>query len=179
MPRISTALSSLQQKFVDEYIKCRSKTEAARRAGYTNVSMAQAGYQAFRDPDVKAEIDRRLDAISRKVDLELEHLLEDLEEIKAKCMQAEMVFIDGQPSGQWQFDSRGALKAIELQGKLLNLFKEGPKVMDLGPNTLEALIGGSMKKEEPDGQSGDRNRGSSKRKSANPGNAKLRRNAKD
>lgn len=126
-------LTPYQQAFVNEYLKCRCKTEAAIKSGYQGTRAAQAGYAMFRRPEVRAEIEARLDAAAEKLNLELEHLLEDAQEVKTRCLQREPVFDEnGQPTGEWTFDSRGAIKAIEIQAKLLGLGNEKAEVEHKG-----------------------------------------------
>lgn len=55
-----------QAKFIEEYVACLNGSEAFRRAGYkvSPDGHAGAGY-LLRDPKIRAEIDRRLNAQTR------------------------------------------------------------------------------------------------------------------
>lgn len=171
-----------QKLFVKHYCVTRNLTEAAVLAGYDPKWASRIGWALMRKPHIRAEVDAHLEKISEKVDLDLEHLVEDLVEIKAKCMQAEpVVDANGQPTGEWKFDSRGAIKAIELIGRYLKLLDK-ENTLNLGQSTLEALIGGSMAKptetkeptEKPKrGYSEDRNRRLAGRKSKNRSKPQL------
>ena len=50
-------------------------------------------------------------------------VIRDLIDIKKRCMQAEPVTDgDGEPTGEWTFNAKGAIAAIELVGKHLGMF---------------------------------------------------------
>lgn len=53
------ALTSKQQVFIAEYLKCWNASEAARRAGYTENSARAQGSRLLTDADISAEIERR------------------------------------------------------------------------------------------------------------------------
>ena len=171
------ALTDRQKLFVKYYCLTKNLTESAIQAGYSKNNAGHLGWQAMRTPEVRAAVDKHLEAIGQKVDLELEHLLEDLVEIKTKCMQAEQVYDEnGQPTGEWKFDSRGAIKAIETIGRFLKLLDKD-NTLNLGQSTLEALIGGSMPKptteKKESGESKNRDRRPTGRKSKNRSKPQL------
>lgn len=61
-------LTRKQQVFVDEYLKCWNAAEAARRAGYSERSAYSQGWENLRKPEIKAEIDKRLDEAHMSAD---------------------------------------------------------------------------------------------------------------
>lgn len=68
------ALTSKQRLFVDEYLKCWNKTEAARRAGYSEGNLSESGRQAFNAPGVRAEIEERFHQSAMSADEALAHV---------------------------------------------------------------------------------------------------------
>ena len=56
-------LTKKQRVFIDEYLKCFNATEAARRAGYSDATAYAIGWENLRKPEIKAEIDARLDEV--------------------------------------------------------------------------------------------------------------------
>jgi phage terminase small subunit len=70
-------LTRKQQVFVDEYLQCFNAAEAARRAGYSERSAYSQGWENLRKPEIKAEIDRRLDEVHMSADEALK-LLADI-----------------------------------------------------------------------------------------------------
>lgn len=79
--------------------------------------------------------------------VDIKELLVSLHEIRERCMQGEQVFDEeGRPTGEWEFDSKGALKAIELLGKYRGIWKEKRDVEV--KFTLEELVAGSHAKDD-------------------------------
>lgn len=60
--------SKKQRAFIDEYVKCWNASEAARKAGYSERSAANIGYENMRKPDIAAEIKRRIDENAMSAD---------------------------------------------------------------------------------------------------------------
>lgn len=70
-------LTRKQQVFVDEYLKCWNAAEAARRAGYSEKSAYNIGWENVRKPEIKAAIEARLDEVHMSSDEALK-LLADM-----------------------------------------------------------------------------------------------------
>ncbi len=132
------------RKFAEEYLADRNATQAAIRAGYkpgrNNASAAVQGARLVRDPIVTAY--RRsliADELDRK-DITKNGLLLTLTEIQARCMQKVPVMENGEETGEWQFDSRGAIKATSEIAKLLGLYAPEKQSMDFSGGGIEALV---------------------------------------
>lgn len=65
-PRGHKKLSPKRRAFVDHYLKCNDMARAALRAGYSKKSARRIGQFLMAEPDVRAEIERRL--ADRQVD---------------------------------------------------------------------------------------------------------------
>lgn len=61
-------LNRKQQVFVAEYLKTWNAAESARRAGYSEKTAREIGYDLLTKPHIKAEIDTRLAEIHMSVD---------------------------------------------------------------------------------------------------------------
>lgn len=59
-----------QRAWIDHYIICRNLTEAAALAGYkgSRETLANVGSQNYRNPKIRAEIDRRLKTLTMSAD---------------------------------------------------------------------------------------------------------------
>lgn len=68
------ALSALQEKFIEEYIKCRKGAEAARRAGYSERTARQMAHENLTKPDILQEIEKRTKENAMGVDEALSRL---------------------------------------------------------------------------------------------------------
>ena len=55
------SFSTRQRIFIDEYLTTFNATEAARRAGYSERTASEIGYENLRKPHIAAEVRRRLD----------------------------------------------------------------------------------------------------------------------
>lgn len=72
-------LSDKQALFVAQYLVDRNATQAAIRAGYSEATAKQQGSRLLTNADVKAEISRRSEKVSEKLELTAERVLQELE----------------------------------------------------------------------------------------------------
>lgn len=71
-----------------------------------------------RKPDFKAARDALLDEAADQLGISAAYVLGKTKEVVERCMQAEPVLDqDGQPVGEYEFDSTGALKGLDMLGK--------------------------------------------------------------
>lgn len=70
------ALSAKQEKFIEEYIKCRNAAEAARRAGYSVRTARSIGAENLTKPDILKEIEERTKANAMGINEALSRLAE-------------------------------------------------------------------------------------------------------
>lgn len=122
---LAAKLKPRQRRFVEEYEKDGNATRAAQRAGYSEKNAHNTGYLLLRNADilayrrVRASIQFAILGISR------ESLAADLVEIKERCMQAQPVMEwdysshEFKETGEWQFNARGATKAIEVLADMI------------------------------------------------------------
>ena len=96
-------LTRKQKVFIDKYLTCWNATDAARRAGYSERSASEIGYENLRKPQIAAEIDRRMS----------EHAVEANEVLHHLSTIAK-------PGGGVEIRDR--LRALELLGKHHGLF---------------------------------------------------------
>ena len=147
---IAAFLDERERRFADEYGRDLNGTAAAIRAGYkAGKDGASASVQAsrlLRDPRVRAY---RAAKYREETDAEIvtqEHMAKELLTIYRRCMQAEPVMAwDSSArawveSGEWRFDARGAIKALEQLSRLLGV--DAPKKLDLSGTV--AVTGASM-----------------------------------
>lgn len=103
-------------------------------------------------PRVKRAMEVFLQDALDEIGISHTSLVADLVEIKKRCMQAEPVLDKkGQPTGVYQFDSRGAIAAIQEIAELRRLAP--PKRLELtgadgGPIETAGLISGDMDADE-------------------------------
>ncbi len=143
-------LTPKQLKFCQNYLIDQNATQAAIKAGYKEKTAQQAGSRLLSKVVVKEFLSKKAEKIAGKADLTAERVLRHLEEVREKCMEPEPVLINGDPTSEYKFNSQGALKALELQGKYLKMFTDkheitGPKGGPLETNFTVQFIPSKQK----------------------------------
>ena len=69
------ALTLMQKKFADYYLECGNATEAAKKAGYSEVSARQIGTENLSKPSISAYINERLAEIESKSIASIEEVM--------------------------------------------------------------------------------------------------------
>lgn len=117
-------LTEKQKRFCQAYLIDPNATKAAIKAGYKKRTAESQGSRLLTNVKVKEFLGIKQEKIAEKAELTAAKVLQDLEQVRAQCMEPEEIFISGKGSGQYKFNSQGALKALELQGKHLKMFTE-------------------------------------------------------
>lgn len=128
------SLKKKQIRFCEEYIKDYNGTQAAIRAGYKESNAAAQASRLLKNPELIEEIKKKQKELLKASCLTEEKVINHLEEILDRCLSKNAVtewdynehrMIE---TGQWTFDSKGALKAIEMLGKHLGMFEKNNQV---------------------------------------------------
>lgn len=144
---IAQYLDDRERRFAREYLVDRNGTQAAVRAGYkpgkNNASAAVQGSRLTKDPRIIAYRRSLLKDELEAQDINREHILSDLIEIKTRCMQAAPVIAANENEqteiGIYEFDARGAIKALSEMSKLVGLY--APERREISPDdNLESLM---------------------------------------
>lgn len=132
MARKAQSLNDKQRRFVDRYVVHLNSRMAAQEAGYSPSGRADASAdRLMANPLVRAAIEERLRRARDKSDLDEAYVITRLQKIAERCMTAEPVLMDGEPTGEYRFDSGGANRSLELLGKHLGMFADRLLVDDL------------------------------------------------
>nr|WP_300169335.1 terminase small subunit [uncultured Flavonifractor sp.] len=133
LEELERLLTRRERLFVEEYDKDGNGTQAAIRAGYTpgkkNASAAVQACKLLRSPKVSAYRRARANELCRQLGLSPESIRLKIMEVYRRCMTATPVMKYDQELGEWvesgtyEFDSKGALKAMELLGKPMGVFE--------------------------------------------------------
>jgi phage terminase small subunit len=120
------ALTNKQAAFVREYLVDLNGTQAAIRAGYSPKSADRIAFELLKEtPEVAAEVQLQMDKRAQATGITAQSVLDRLNKVADRCMQAEEVRDkEGNPTGEYKFDSGGACRALELIGKHLKLFTD-------------------------------------------------------
>jgi phage terminase small subunit len=123
------ALTDKQELFAKEYIVDLNAGAAAIRAGYSEKTAYEMGYENLRKPHLAEYIQTLMKERSDKTAINAQWVLDRLTELTNRCMQAEMVTDrEGNPTGEWKFDSSGANKALDSIGRHLGMFNDKLRV---------------------------------------------------
>jgi phage terminase small subunit len=131
-------LTAKQQAFIKEYLIDLNSTQAAIRAGYSETTAKEIGYENLTKPHIKEAIDVAINKRSEKLEISAEYVLSSLKEVADRCMQT-VPALDkkGNPTGDYYFEHSGANKALELLGKHLKLFTDKVETEITTNNKLE------------------------------------------
>ena len=103
-------MTEKQRLFILEYQKDRNATQAAIRAGYSDKTAYSIGQELLNKPEIKQALEADFTARAERLTITADDVIRDLITIKDRCMNSK------------PFDSRGAIKALELIGKNLGMF---------------------------------------------------------
>jgi phage terminase small subunit len=118
-------LTKKQNAFVKEYLIDLNATQAAIRAGYSEATATEIGYENLTKPHIKVAVEEAMNKRSEKLEITAEYVLSSLKEVADRCMQAVPVLDkEGNNTGEYYFEHSGANKALELLGKHLKLFTD-------------------------------------------------------
>lgn len=128
-------LTPLQQRFCEEYIVDLSATQAALRAGYSEATSYSIGHDNLKKPAIRAVIKAELEKLKERTFISQEWVIKSLINNYNRAMQLEPVLDkNGQPIGEYKYESAAANKAIELLGKHLQMFPDKVKAELSGPD---------------------------------------------
>ena len=125
-----TVLTYKKERFCLEYVCDYNQTQAAIRAGYAESTAAKRGCELMKEPEVVAYIRQLQKEQAERLMLTSDRVLIELMDVYQKCMQAVPVETWNysehrmEPTGEYQFDSKGATKALEMIGKHLGMFEK-------------------------------------------------------
>ena len=141
---LAKTLKPVERRFVREYLMDLNGTQAAIRAGYKEKTAPSAASRLLRKPEVRAYRDALLQEAFEDIGVTQYTIAHEVWEIFRKCMQKEEVMEWNsagkfwERTGIWQFDVKGALKALGMLSDMLPQMKKGEEKEN--PTGLEALL---------------------------------------
>lgn len=118
-------LSPQHRKFVQEWMVDMNATRAAIAAGYSEKGAAQTASRIMRRRDVQSYRDALMAEAFDAIGVTRHSIASRVWEIYERCMQKKPVLIWSTAdkawieSGEWQFDTKGALKALGMMLEML------------------------------------------------------------
>lgn len=133
------ALTPKQYMFVQEYLIDLNATQAAIRAGYSANTANEQGARLLANASVKVAIQAGMDKRAEDVGIDARYVLHGIVKLIDRCEQKVPVLdSDGEPTGEWKFESNTAMRGYELLGKHLKLFTDKVEI-DVGGALAERM----------------------------------------
>ena len=127
-------LTARQERFVEEYLVDLNGAQAAIRAGCREKSARKTASKWLTNADILARVREKQAEQTQRLAISADFVLQQLVETLNRCMAAQPVMVwdpatkQKVESGTYTFDSRGALRALELIGKHLGMFEDRMRV---------------------------------------------------
>ena len=119
-----------QKRFADYYLENSNATEAAIRAGYSEKTAKEMGYENLTKPHIKGYIDERLKELSDKRIMKAEEVMQLLTSI-ARNEVVEDVVVFGESGSEIAtkgMSAKDRLKALELLGKRYTMWTDKQQI---------------------------------------------------
>ena len=119
-----------EELFCQEYIKDFNGTRAATATGYSEKTAYSAANRLLKKVEVLARVKELITERAERLCLSADNVVIRLIDIYEKCMQEKPVMAfnfatkELEETGEYAFDSKGALKAAELIGRHLGMFND-------------------------------------------------------
>ena len=123
---LNKQLTLKQERFIHEYLIDLNAAQAAIRSRYNKKSAYSIGFENLKKHEISEAIQRAAAERLERTRIDADYVLVGAREMFARCMQREQVTdSEGNPTGEWKFDSAGAAKALKLLGDhvKVNAFK--------------------------------------------------------
>ena len=123
-----------QEAFCQQYIVDYNGTQAAIRAGYSERTARSQAADLLAKPDILARVRELQAEQTARLCVTADWVVQQLVDVYTRAMQAEPVTAfdyDAKElieTGEYQFDSRGACRALELIGKHLGMYQDKLRV---------------------------------------------------
>ena len=143
------SLTAKQRAFVDEYLIDLNATQAAIRAGYSQKTATETGYENLRKPHIQIAVEAALAKRSDRTEISADYVIGNIVETIERCKQAKPVVdrkgapvlvetAEGEIVPAYTFEAGAVLRGSELLGKHLGMFVE--RTEDVTPVKTEGEL---------------------------------------
>lgn len=142
-------LNPRYRKFVQEWMVDMNATRAAIAAGYSEKSAAQTASRLMRRTEIRSYRDALMAEAFEDLGVTRHSIASRVWEIYERCMQKKPVMEwnsttrEWIESGEWQFDTKGALKALAMMLEMLPEMEDE----DEGGGSFEDMLDGGGDRE--------------------------------
>jgi phage terminase small subunit len=116
------ALGASPDNTIDPTIRFNGR-KAALAAGYAPKQAVQMGWRLLGLDNIQREVQRLIDRVAQKQEVDAVEVLRRLDTVYSRCMQAEAVIEDGSETGEYRFNAAGAIRSCELIGRYLRMWQ--------------------------------------------------------
>ena len=143
-------LTAKQELFCQEYLIDLNATQAAIRAGYSANSAAVIACENLIKPNIQDRIAELKLERSKNTKIDAEWVLRSAKKVYDRCMQEEPVMSQGEPTGEYKFDSSGANKALDIIGKHVDVqaFLTKQETKHVLSDDFDSLLGSAVDDKE-------------------------------
>lgn len=126
-------LTPKEEHFCREYVLDYNGTKAAIRSGYKKSNAANQATRLLKKAEVSARVRELQQEMAERLMLSQDYVVTQLIQTYNECKEATPVLKynydtgEMEETGKYQFDSKGAIKALELLGKHLGMFAQQKK----------------------------------------------------
>jgi len=134
------------QRFADKYFETLNGKESAIYAGFSEDTAKQQAWQLLQREDIQEYLQSLRAEYAEKSGISKQWIIERFKHISDACVQAEPVFDnEGNPTGEYRFDSAGANKSTEMLGKIIGVFEKDNEqrkdVIQINVDNQDAKLG--------------------------------------
>ena len=142
-------LTPKQERFCMEYLVDRNGTRAAIRAGYGEKGAGVAACRMLKKPNILARVRELQAEEAERLSLTADAVTMELWRTYQRCMQKTPVMEYNpetgtmEPTGEWQFDSRGATNCLKMLGERVGMFEQNVKMTVEKPLIIDDIPKGN------------------------------------
>jgi phage terminase small subunit len=119
------ALTDKQRRFVDEYLITLNATQAAIKSGYSEKTAQEQSSRLLSNVMVQAAIQERMQDRQKRVEANQDYVITKVLNTIERCSQAESVLDrEGNPIGEYKFDSTGVFKGCDMLARHLGMYTD-------------------------------------------------------
>lgn len=145
-------MNEKQKQFCNEYLIDLNATQAAIRAGYSKDTARSQANRMLTNVYIQKYIQELQEGIKKRNKISQDEIIQDLIEIKNRCMQNVPVMYFDKIDKEWKhegadcgepvykFDANGATKALDQLSKIIGAYEKDNEQKILNTNPIEVHI---------------------------------------
>lgn len=156
MDPIAELKNKKHELFAQEYILDYNATAAALRTGYKESNARAQGSALLTNPDILARVRELQQEQAKRLAISADMVVAETLKTYLKCLSPTPCLQRNEKTGKYEqagvyaFDSKGALKALEMLGKITGAFDKKPGSDQESNNLLEQILAATAGKVNTD-----------------------------